>query len=191
MHTIPSRPGTEVCTFTNKISFKNTLTVWTINLTSRFRNKPKKKLSTEPTSWLQMPQHSKDTKQTWGGNKNVTYERVLKEVPRVPASPPKEQLSSRLQSRGFNKTQEAIKKGQEMSCSSCWVAPSPQPPALGGGHRAAAPLCPHGSHSHGRAHSRQLLWAPVTFLAVTFQKQNALPTALGLLVTKGKRTKTH
>lgn len=45
VHTIPSRPGTEVCTFTNKISFKNTLTVWTTNLTSRFRNKPKKALN--------------------------------------------------------------------------------------------------------------------------------------------------
>lgn len=95
-----------------------------------------------------MPQHSKNTKQTWGGNKNMTYERVLKEVPRVPAlpyapaGPPNKQLSSRLQSWGFNKTQEAIKKGlgdvlQQLlggtRSTQLAAGPSPQPPALGGG----------------------------------------------------------
>lgn len=46
---------------------------------------------------------------------------MLKEVPRVPAlpyapaGPPQQQFSGRLQSQGFNKTQEAIKKDRGAS----------------------------------------------------------------------------
>lgn len=69
----------------------------------------------------------------------MTYERVLKEVPRVPASPPKEQLSSRLQSRGFNKTQEAIKKGLGDVLQQLLGGTKPTAPSTGRGAQGSSP----------------------------------------------------